>query len=67
MKFAITRDDGHRIEYRLGKMSKGEDYVIKSSAHAEYFRIPAGTAHELIDAAKRDTLVPPAKGRKKAS
>ncbi len=66
LQFAITRDDGHRIEYRLGRMSKGGDYVIKSSAHAEYFRIPAGTANELIDAARRDALVPAAKGHKKA-
>lgn len=64
LKFAVTRDDGHRIEYRLGRMSEGQDYVLKSSAHAEYFRLPESTAHELIDAAKRETLLAASVGGK---
>jgi Domain of unknown function (DUF4340) len=65
LQLAVTRADGHRIEYRLGRMSKGQDYALKSSARDEYFQLPEATAHELIDAAKHESLVQASAGGKK--
>jgi hypothetical protein len=54
---SIQRKAGETIEYRVGKREQEKDYVLKVSSRPEYFRLPAYTAEQLIEAASRDKLV----------
>lgn len=54
LTLAVTRDDGTKIEYRIGKTK--DDYVLKASTRPEYFRLPSYTATPLIEAAERGKL-----------
>jgi Domain of unknown function (DUF4340) len=58
----VTRKNGEKIEYRLGKRVEGkaadqEHYTLKTSIRPEYFSLPTYSGARLIDAAKRDVLV----------
>lgn len=53
----VERKGGQHVEYRLGKREEDGDYALKSSARAEYFRLPAYTGDALVKAAERDQLV----------
>ncbi len=57
LSLTVTRKNGQRIGYRLGKMSDGQAYALKSSTRSEYFRLPLYAAEPLVEAAKRGTLL----------
>lgn len=45
------------VEYRMGKRKGENDYVLKASNRAEFFRLPAYTGDALLKAAEREQLV----------
>ncbi len=53
----LERRGGEPVEYRLGRRDSDGDYVLKSSARAEYFRLPSYTGDAIIEAAAREQLV----------
>ena len=53
----LTRKGPTRIEYKLGKRDKDQDYVLKVSHRDEYFRLPGHTGDALIKAAEREQLI----------
>jgi hypothetical protein len=57
LSLTVTRKNGQRIGYRLGKMSDGQAYALKSSTRSEYFRLPLYAAEPLVEAAQRGTLL----------
>lgn len=58
LTLSVTRKNGQELGYRLAEMTdKKEQYVLKVSSRAEYFRLPGYTAEPLIKAAKYDALV----------
>lgn len=57
LKLTVTRRGGEVVDYALGKAKDKEEYTLKASSRPEYFRLPAFTAHSLIDASKRETLL----------
>jgi hypothetical protein len=44
----LTHEDGER-EYQFGKMSEGDDYVLKVSDRAEYFRVAGYSVKPLVE------------------
>jgi hypothetical protein len=56
LTLSVTRKNGERLAYQLGKMPGKEDYVLKVSNRDEYFELPTYTAEPLLQAAKPDTL-----------
>jgi Domain of unknown function (DUF4340) len=60
LSLSVTRIDGRRIDYRLGKADLDEDYTLAVSTRPERFRLSARAARRLIDAALRDSLLEPA-------
>lgn len=64
----LTRKDGTRIEYRLGKTDLQKDYSLKVSTRPEHFHLSVYAAHKLLDAAGRDALLAkPAAGQNHAA
>ncbi len=57
LTLSVSRKNGKTVTYRLGKITGKEEYVLKASTRAEYFRLPSYTAEPLIEATKRDTLL----------
>jgi len=56
LTLAVTRRGGDPITYAIGKAADGQNYTLKVSNRAEYFRLPSYTAEQLLKAAARDTL-----------
>jgi len=54
---ALVRDDGSRVEYALGKMRPGPNFVLKTSGRPEYLTVPEGLGNGLVAAAKREALL----------
>lgn len=57
LNLQITRKGGAPVEYRLGKAPQADEYTLKVSSRAEYLRLPAYSAEQLLKAARRDSLV----------
>jgi len=57
LSLSVTRSDGRRIDYRLGKADLDEDYTLAVSTRPERFRLAARAARRLIEAAQRDSLL----------
>jgi len=57
LRLTLTRTGAEPVEYRLGKAANKEEYTLKVSSRPEYFRLPSWTAKDLIDAARRETLL----------
>ena len=56
LTLAVTRRGGDPLTYAIGKAADGQNYTLKVSNRAEYFRLPSYTAEQLLKAAARDTL-----------
>jgi hypothetical protein len=59
LSLQVTRKGGAPVEYRLGKAPQGDEYTLKVSNRAEYLRLPAYSAEQLLKAARREPLVAP--------
>lgn len=59
LSLQITRKGGAPVEYRLGKAPQGDEYTLKVSNRAQYLRLPAYSAEQLLKAARREPLVAP--------
>jgi len=57
LDLALKRKDGTTVDYALGKKQGSGDYVIKSSLRPEYFSLPGYEGEQLLNVAKRETLV----------
>ena len=57
LRLGVTRKDGKRVDYRLGRAAMTGVYTLKVSTRPEHFRVSSYTAHQLIEAARRDTLL----------
>lgn len=53
----LTRKDGVKVHYSLGKHLEKEEYVLQVSSRKEFFRLPTYTVTSLLDAAKRKSLL----------
>ena len=67
MSLTVTRRDGRRIDVRLGKSALEQDWSLKASIRPEHFRLSGYSAHRLIDAARREVLLAPAKANQHAA
>lgn len=56
LSLKVTRSGGAQLDYRLGKAAQKDEYVLKVSSRAEYFRLPAYVADQFVKAAARETL-----------
>lgn len=56
LTLAVTRRGGDSLTYAIGKAADGQNYTLKVSNRAEYFRLPSYTAEQLLKAAARDAL-----------
>lgn len=57
LTLAVTRRGGDSLTYTIGKAADGQNYTLKVSNRAEYFRLPSYTAEQLLKAAARDALI----------
>ena len=57
LKFSAKLKDGKQIDYVLGKMKEGEDYVLKASSHPYYFKIAKWSAERFLDKKRVGLLV----------
>lgn len=57
LTLAVTRRGGDSLTYAIGKAADGQNYTLKVSNRAEYFRLPSYTAEQLLKAAARDALI----------
>lgn len=64
---SVARKGGETIEYRLGKRSEGDGYVLKTSKRPEYFDLPTHSAEELVKAAAKEAMVATAPADESAS
>lgn len=67
LNLSVTRRDGSRVDYRLGKAALDPDWSLGSSLRPEHFRLSTYSARRLIDAARREVLLAPAKPARHAS
>lgn len=57
LRLSVTLADSSRVDYRLGRAGLTGLYTLKVSTRPEYFRLSNYTAHQLIDAARREVLL----------
>lgn len=57
LSIAVTRRGGDTLNFTIGKNRDGENYTLKASQRAEYFRLPSYTAEKLLQAAAREVLI----------
>ncbi len=57
LTLTLTRKQGEKLSYRLGKTPDKEEYTLQVSNRPEVFRLASSTATSLLEAAARKNLV----------
>lgn len=60
----LVRQNGMRVELKLGHSPDRSRFIVKSSVRPEYFRVDSGFATPLLDAARREALVEAGAGKR---